>query len=357
MADSADSNEFHRKSDGHYELDFEGLAKAGGFMVAAAYAVGLLASNVYLANLGITDFSLLKFKAIFTGALVLGSLVLVASPAMQVGFNVTYRSKIAHPNLTSRMSEILWVLSPFVLTTIATSIVSEQPFALGEKLKFDYSIAYWSDWVGWALKPALNLFSSATAMAIFFVAAARFYTKATSKPSIEGKGYAWSQFIVAATAVIFCIAWYTSAFAGRFYDAIPQQFGGGKAKYVLLSTDDTAKMQLRRMGLRFFCNPVNPQLKTGSNDASDTGLSETEISDSVGLLYETDDFLVVRILRYDLENKSAKEGDVAPILYLNLRIDKKLIKGIILTSNFSGDLIAKMACHDYAKDVQPSKTK
>ena len=62
--------------------------------VALVYGTGLAMNNVFLDRVGIHDFSLIKPKAIFTGAIVLGSIALIsAGPlfviARHVGTNTT----------------------------------------------------------------------------------------------------------------------------------------------------------------------------------------------------------------------------------------------------------------------------
>lgn len=53
------------------KLELDNLTKAAAVLVGSLYVVGVLATNTYLYSLGVTDFSLLKARYIYTGALAL----------------------------------------------------------------------------------------------------------------------------------------------------------------------------------------------------------------------------------------------------------------------------------------------
>jgi hypothetical protein len=60
----------------------EGEAGAFGLIFAVVYGTGLCTSNVFLTQYGIRDFSLVKPKAFFVGAIVLGTIALISSGPM-----------------------------------------------------------------------------------------------------------------------------------------------------------------------------------------------------------------------------------------------------------------------------------
>lgn len=56
--------------------DIEGIARLLGILALTLYIVGLIAVNGYLYSLGVTDFSLVRTRFIYTGALLASFLVL-----------------------------------------------------------------------------------------------------------------------------------------------------------------------------------------------------------------------------------------------------------------------------------------
>jgi len=52
-------------------LDFEKLSKMAGYLALVAYAIGLVAVNSYLYQLGVSEFDLFKPRFVTTGLLIL----------------------------------------------------------------------------------------------------------------------------------------------------------------------------------------------------------------------------------------------------------------------------------------------
>lgn len=109
----------------------EAESEAGklGLVFGLIYGTGLATANVFLAQYGTRDFSLLKPKAIFTGAIVLGTIALISAGPM----NLISRY-IDHPEIRKRWNKhnlgavALRLLLPFVVLlafTIASVLQTE----------------------------------------------------------------------------------------------------------------------------------------------------------------------------------------------------------------------------------------
>jgi hypothetical protein len=67
---------------GEISTALEAMAKLGAVIIAMLYVVGLLISNEYLTTLGLTDFSLLRVKCVFTGAWAVPMIFVASLPAL-----------------------------------------------------------------------------------------------------------------------------------------------------------------------------------------------------------------------------------------------------------------------------------
>src|SRR5580698_7445327 len=76
---------------GRSQFDLGALSGFGAAAAALAYATGTLTINIYLHQLGITDFSLAKPKLILTGVVVLLTFLLLALFPISVAQSISGR--------------------------------------------------------------------------------------------------------------------------------------------------------------------------------------------------------------------------------------------------------------------------
>jgi hypothetical protein len=204
------------------EIDFETLAKVGALSIACAYAVGILTTNIYLFGIGVSDFSLFKPKAIFTGAIVLGTLALIAFAPMQVIGALVDKEKPAFKGLAKPMrNRKLYVfavklLAPLLLTVVACATIPhvkiQDKLILSEKLfifKFTQhttgrNVEASSPLV--ALSYGLQLYIAALFCGALGIEAIRRFIRAKVKNSFPGMSEAWPKFVMLAAGSLLSIA-------------------------------------------------------------------------------------------------------------------------------------------------------
>jgi hypothetical protein len=272
----------------------KGLAAFG----VLAYVFGLLTVNTYLFRLGVTDFSLLKPRFIYTGALVglcltLGALL----PAFGLLYVTTLSSPASfHAQLKSTLGEVAaWPISLAAYSLLPLLFIAG-PVLLYERLLSPSPSAF-SD--------AIGLYEFAFSVAFMTALVSAMWTSSKSRRANRlqiidrGPSKTWSeQHLFSSTwrdlrkwssnsgaadisslAVIQAIGLVALAvfvwnFAIKVYPKIPDQFGGGRPKQVQLAlSDDGAKI----MG-----------------EVSPTLLSSTHVTMPVCLLFQDDNNYLLR---------------------------------------------------------------
>jgi hypothetical protein len=257
-------------------IDAEQLAKAIGALAIAFYVVGLLATNGYLFSLGVSDFSVLRPRFIYTGALVVLSGVLAyALPFL--AFSTAWRlNKIervidAHRKQsgdieTKRTYSRLSFVALFGTASWAILLV---PTMLVVLFQMGTTGASWLQ-----IAPVPIGVSVAGVVAGFSI----HFTWSLSNRVISGARHIRGKLdedesravrlfptlssifnyrimfgiAVASLALITSLAFalYTSIFMRNAYPRIPPQFGGGRPEKVQLVIEDDKTPSIRQIGIQ-----------------------------------------------------------------------------------------------------------
>jgi hypothetical protein len=243
-------------------FDLGELTKLVSIFAAFAYAIGVVAVNTYLHELGIVDFSFAKPKLLLTGVLVLFTFLLLASPPFFLAWFLAtqsgQRGRIQYPR------GILISIGIFIFILIAASAslcFREAGPGLGQ-------ITVWQIWEYMrpksngtkfltALLIALAVYSPIVVASVSVYVATRLFEqtkpeKPTSRISAQGFYCA-----VAIALVVISTIGYICIFTSTFYPAIPQEFGGGEPYYESFSVADKDRCQLQQLGIPFAPNAPN----------------------------------------------------------------------------------------------------
>ena len=287
----------------------ETAARTAGALGLLAYVIGLLTVNSYLITLGVSDFSLLKPRFVYAGILVLVSLAITSAFwALAEAFVGAYLKRVwrdrprggeePQKSAESRDGEatlhyvrrriersvraILWWGQFVAIIAFGLWMAAFTPFAI-----FGLAMGSGDSWAD--TRRALALWAGGVILARVTMGAWNEF--ATSTPRIRE----WP------AAMIF-LATYSFVFIflfGRFiYPAVPEQFGGAKAKPARLVVEPTAVAGLAKVGVPF---PRNEP-----------------VSACIDILFVADDTYVLR----------AATGDV-------LQVGRSVVKAVLLNPSFT----------------------
>jgi|HubBroStandDraft_6_1064221.scaffolds.fasta_scaffold217798_2 hypothetical protein len=243
-------------NNGGTQFDLGGLSKVGAASAALAYATGTLTINIYLHQLGITDFSFAKPKLILTGILVLIMFVLLALLPAFVAWRMAGPHGLEGRTLPFSIGIVFWLLFPAVgLITASAYLCLQDPTGVGQ-------IAVWEVWKllkernwlnkGWTtLLIAAEVYVPVWAAVISAFFAVRLFGSA--KAGAGGSRIPPEKVyfpLVTALAVVSVIG-YIYAFSLIFYPAIPQAFGGGQPYIESFVIGEEGRCQLQQLGIRF----------------------------------------------------------------------------------------------------------
>jgi len=217
----------------------ERLAKVGASVLAACYVVGLLVVNTYLYQFGFSDFTLLRPKAVFTGAWVLLLIVVVGLPTVATfsSINMSDRDNSrwfrGNHEAVKRMSAA--VLGPILLLSIVH-------FAWGEYLGVGYMgrllLSFMSAGVEYVYAVVL-----VGILKFAFDTAPRLNETKTRRLTSTAHMLFW----LAAGTGMFAV--FIIVFATDLYAGIPDQFGGGRPRMVRLLLSAEGASLARELGL------------------------------------------------------------------------------------------------------------
>lgn len=258
--------------------------------MALAYGIGILTTNAFLHAHGITDFSLLKPKAIFTGAIVIGSLGLIGYfPMRLLGGN-----RDEHPKRYRILTEMfgpLFVLIPICwFLSLPEYVEKADPSPFGSPTQFIV-----------VLTAAVGLYGGALITAGFASQVTKYYSAIAKKKEFAGFDRDWVKFILLASAQLCGLALYISSFANTIYINVPQQFGVRMPERFYFAAKPTGVTALMQVGVKFVPN--------------------TNITESMFVIYETTDSFSV-LVDYHFDKVLSSEKDVRAA---TVTIDKSLI--------------------------------
>lgn len=239
------------------QLDLGALIKYGGVSGGLAYATGMLAVNIYLHQLGITDFSLAKPKLILTGVVVLLTFLLLALfPIFAALWISGRRAAGGRTSRTPRRMVFLLLFPLFVLIAASACLCFRKP-GLGQ-------IAVWKVWelINTKHQTAFNsslttlVIAAAVYLPICLAAVSAFKatrlcnrakSQATASQIVPERVY----FPVALALAVISFIGYIYIFSITFYPAISPAFGGGKPYLERFAIAEAERCQWQQLGIPF----------------------------------------------------------------------------------------------------------
>lgn len=223
------------------KLTGETIVKIFAVLAAFCYLIGLLTVNDYLYGLGISDFSSLKPRLIYTGALVLFSIISSLTFSIIVlmeKFNYKLESfkDIKFDRINLRffgqilVSSIVGsLISAVVYLAIFGFLYLFEPFEESFiSIIFNHVIVVWFLSFIMCIYLGIILFSNA---------------------SVRNNQVRFSILLFLGFFFIIGFSYYLTAFGYHVYPLIPEQFGGGKPKEVELFLKQEAIKDMKEMGI------------------------------------------------------------------------------------------------------------
>lgn len=252
---------------------FELYAKVGAFIVICLYLAGFLTVNKYLYQLGVSDFSLIQARFIYTGLLTL-SFIVLDFVLIYTGISIAGMAALSQPleknnpkKIGFRLSrkninvfgkiiggELLIVL-PWLISTYFVYASQCSP-ALTVTNFITSGIFGGQMFHPWILGNSLLFFILGSSIA--FIA----YLVITRTIGNIGKAgdflKSWrgslsnavSSFILVLLALLL-LNFYIGIFTKYVYPIVPEQFGGGPPKLVSFVFTDSAKKGAEELGIEF----------------------------------------------------------------------------------------------------------
>jgi hypothetical protein len=275
--------------------------KAATLLLAVVYGAGLLTTNAFLRQHGISDFSLLKPKSLFTGALVVGSLCLIAYWPVLVLASLIEQGIVPRRTWRARLASAVKVLGPWLVLVAVCwgsagdrfSSLNNNWFTSGKDL-------------GGILAAATFLYVEACGTAILAIQCGRFYRLATDKLSFVGMSQSWGKFLVFATALVIAFSFYVESFATTLYVVIPQQLGGGHPERLKFSVKSASVAEWKQLGIEF--------------------VPGTDITEGLDVIHESDSAFSV-LIGYQFNQKKIKDGTETESAETTVTLGKTTING------------------------------
>jgi len=253
----AQTGDIPKAEDSLSQLDLGAVTKYGAVSGGLAYATGMLAINIYLHELGITDFSLARPKLILTGVLVLLTFLLLALFPIFVARCISGSRAVGRR--TSRPSKQIMILLLFPLFALiaASAYLCFNKPGLGQ-------IAVWKVWglINAAHQTAFNscLATLLVAAAVYVpiclagvsaFTAARVFSRAKSRPPASQIVPERVYFPVALALAVISVIGYIYIFSLTFYPAISPAFGGGKPYLEIFVVAEDERCGWQQLGIPF----------------------------------------------------------------------------------------------------------
>jgi hypothetical protein len=306
----------------------EGEAGKLGLVFALIYGTGLATANVFLAQYGIRDFSILKPKAIFTGAIVLSTIALISSGPMNLisrYIDRHGRGKLSNKN--TFVAVALRLLLPFVVLlafTIAAVLKTEG--LIVDRRNFDIIVGG----IKQALLYTVGLYLTSCATAIFSIQSIRKFRNIQRATSFSRMANQLSTVSLSLTGAMISLSLYISLFTVNLYESIPPTIGGPGLESVQLQVRKESLSDIQKLGIEF----------SAENDL---------LTKPLTVIYESDDQIYVFVPLLKLSPKSPPDSSVLipsgkiarlpaveiSVLSRVIRLDKKLLSASILSGTDS----------------------
>jgi hypothetical protein len=279
-----------------------------GFALALVYGTGLSTTNVFLSSLGLADFSLIKPKAIFTGAIVLGTLALLGIGPTHVLASLLDRNHPPPRPLTRWFfaKSAAKVVLPIVVVTWMCWVAGRPPWTFLNAPWYKPS----SPSESWRFAVGLYLSSVVTyALAIQSVRSFKAVRAANSFPGIATRLAKLTLLLAGALIGLSC---YINVFATTLYTVLPQAIGGGSPEMVRFIVQNDSVADLRNLGIAFIDD-------------------KTSLTEPLLVVYESDDFIGV-VVKTQEQSPAARPGVLVDTTGFveTVRLDKRAVKGAVV---------------------------
>jgi len=271
-----------------------GASKAIVVFLGLCYAVGLLTFNLFLHSHGITDFTLVRPRAILTGAIVIGSLSLIAFGP------ITGIAKIAEAP-SRKLHRVFGLITKLVLPLLALVPLC---------WRIEHHNVYSWEAID-RLRPERVLFAAAQfylascASAVLAVQVVRIYPFVVGHGTFVRMANAWGKLIIYSTALVVAVAWYINTFAGFVYMDIPRQFGGGEPDNLRFEIRQEFVPDVKAIGVPF--------------------VPSTNITFPLTVIHETDDSFFF-VLNYHYHERNPQGMIIQPLGKTTATLGKKAIE-------------------------------
>lgn len=231
---------------------WETIIKIFALLAAICYLIGLLTVNDYLFSLSISDFSTLKPRLIYTGAIVLFSMILTL--VFPVLFLRNLSSNLFENNLSAKdkISLVLPLIPKFCFGLIISGVVYFaifafinlfEPFKIG-LLKAIIKHVFW----GW-----LYGLLTCLLLAFFFFVFQKYELRKLQFQQFCLLGFCSFIFIIE-------FSFYLSVFGYHVYPLIPEQFGGGQPREAKIYFKAGAIADMQEIGMTTQVNGDLPKM-------------------------------------------------------------------------------------------------
>jgi hypothetical protein len=215
-------------------------------LIALVYGTGLATTNVFISQFGIQDFALLKPKALFTGAIVLGTIALISSgPSTVISRYIDHGSGIK-PRLRGNDWAIGLAL-PLLLVSVLVGLSEFRVAGLP-------GIGWNSETLEWfwkVLRFSVGLYLSASVASIFCIQGVRKYRNLQIARSFAGIAQRLSNVSLYAAGAIISISIYVNLFCAILFESVPSELGGPSDEKVQLQVRKEAVDDLKSVGIQF----------------------------------------------------------------------------------------------------------
>jgi hypothetical protein len=302
---------------------WQDIAKSASASAVVLYALGLVAVNVYLAQFGVTDFSLLKAQFVYTGVLLTVPLAVSALSLAAVDWAIPSDRGKAAPSAgpkeppagtsgapaTSRppLKETLRTWAPHVRRG---AVVVALSYAL--TLLVFASVFWWllDQGLGPSIGHAATLDEFATIFILAGAAGARLWP---ARKPLKGEGSKAGRVAILVLALGLTLTFnrYLDRFSDDVYPNVPRQLGGGRPFSEQLVVSPESADTIHHLGLN--PDPVEPNL-----------------SEAVKILFEGTQTILV-CLPHSRDHQMKDPPKYVPCPSNNVvLVNKSLIEGLVL---------------------------
>jgi len=254
-------------------------------IVALVYGTGLAMNNIFLNQYGITDFSLLKPKAIFTGAIVLGSLALISAGPLSVasrlidqGLFPRWPSKSARQQPATNRSLRFWVSltirlgAPLVLLALLYFFAKKCSGESLHPLRITLPMI---------LGPTILLYLASGIATVFAIQCIRKVRNLKRAVSFSGISKRFAVLSLRLVMTLLGLGLFMIAFNHTFFPFVPSALGGPGLGNVQFEVKHDSVGELTSLGVHFTKDDPN-------------------ITDPIQIIYESDDAIYV-LAHYEKE--------------------------------------------------------